>query len=406
MHSGVQIGPSSKVAENAPSCDLGSLFKWWLNPSRIFRTPNRKLQDKTPAVVVGSGAYSGDSTTEFVMMAMKKLLYFSYRSCFPPLPNGSTTDTRWGCLLRTTQMLIGTCLLRYHCKGAYVLPEADNAELKANISRLFMDVPSAPLGIHKAEDEAHKNCVKYASMLSPTEAGMAMAAALIACHAEGGDVPFTFSCGNRNIDEPAVVAKLLEGQHVILIIPVVLGLAPLSDKYECMMLKILDMKACCGIAGGFKQASFYMFGHQGRKVFFMDPHYIQKAYTSDKTVGTLYGARGDLTARKFDPCMVLGFYLHTLEDYRVFAEELTVVNSLVTFPLISWSRKSSKVTPPSDERAISLEGNAESATAHGKEEEQHGPNPFATDARHATGLNLSFSPEAVVAPWRRLSSPS
>ncbi|CAJ1991947.1 ATG4.1 / AUT2/APG4/ATG4 cysteine peptidase [Leishmania donovani] len=381
------MSTNAKMAEKTPCVDLGSLFKWWLNPSKIFRTPNRKMKNTTPVVVVGSGSHSGDGTTEFVKAATKKLLYFSYRNCFPPLPNGSTTDTRWGCLVRTTQMLVGTCLLRYHCQGAYVLPEADNAELKERISRLFMDVPSAPLGIHKAEDEAHKNSVKYASMLSPTEAGMAIAAALIAFHAQGGDVPFTFCCESRNIDEPAVMAKLSEGQHVILIIPVVLGIAPMSDQYERMMLKILDMKACCGIAGGLKRASLYMFGHQGRSVFFMDPHYIQNAYTSDRTVGTLEGARGELSARRFDPCMVLGFYLHTLEDYRVFAEELAVANSLVAFPLISFGQRPREGTTPSDNGVVSVAESEEGIMPHENEKSQLSPNPLAAGGGHARSSN-------------------
>ncbi|CBZ29784.1 cysteine peptidase, Clan CA, family C54,putative [Leishmania mexicana MHOM/GT/2001/U1103] len=381
------MSPNDKMAENAPCFDSGSFFKWWLNPSKIFRTPNRKLKNTTPVVVVGSGSHSGDGTTEFVKAAAKKLLYFSYRNCFPPLPNRSTTDTRWGCLVRTTQMLVGSCLLRYHCKGAYVLPERDNAELKERISRLFMDVPSAPLGIHKVEDEAHKNSVKYASMLSPTEAGMAIAAALIAFHAQGGDAPFTFCCENRNIDESAVMAKLSEGQHVILIIPVVLGIAPMSGQYERMLLKILDMKACCGIAGGFKQASLYMFGHQGRNVFFMDPHYVQRAYTSGRTVGTLEGARGDLAARRFDPCMVLGFYLHTPADYCEFAEELAVVNSLVVFPLISFGRWPREGTSPSDDRVVSVAESEESITLYEKKKPQLDPNPLAAGGGHARSSN-------------------
>ncbi|KAG5470797.1 hypothetical protein LSCM1_02047 [Leishmania martiniquensis] len=385
----MQTSRSGKVVESAPSCDSGSLFKWWLNPTRIFRTPNRSLKNEPPAVVVGSGSHRGEGTTAFVQGGMKKLLYFSYRNCFPPLPNGSTTDTRWGCLVRTTQMLIGTCLLRYHCKGAYELPEADSAARKKRISKLFMDVPSAPLGIHRAEEEAHKNSVKYASMLSPTEASMAMAAALIAYHTQGGDVPFTFSCEDRNVDGAAVLAKLSGGQPVFLMIPVVLGIAPMSAKYESMMLKILDMKACCGIAGGCKQASFYIFGHQGRSVFFMDPHYIQSGYTSDKAVGTLDGARGDLIASRFDPCMVLGFYLHTPEDYRIFVNELTVINAMVVFPLISFSRNVGEKTTAYCDSVVSVEENDESSSRQEQGGQQLWPNPLGTDGGRVANSNQS-----------------
>ncbi|KAK7196116.1 AUT2/APG4/ATG4 cysteine peptidase [Novymonas esmeraldas] len=391
---------TAKLAEDTPCCDSGSVLKWWFNPGVFFRTPNRSLKNNTPAVVVGSGAHCGDGTTAFVRASTKKLLYFSYRNCFSPLPNGCTTDTRWGCLVRTTQMLIGAALLRYHSDGAYVLPEEGNVALKATVSRLFMDVPTAPLGIHRVEAEAHKNNVKYASMLAPTEAGTAMAAALAAYHADGGDVPYTFSCEDRNIDEPAVLAKLAAGQRVLLVIPVVLGITPMSDKYETMLLKILDMTACCGAAGGYKEASFYMFGHQGRNVFFLDPHFVQSAYKSEKTAGHLGGARGDLIARRFDPCMVLGFYLHTPEDYRIFAEELAVVNAIVVFPLISVTRQKKEESSPSDCPAATAAAAAEVPTTpppHDSDVRQgHVPNPLvaATGAAHVEGSQSSAPPHS------------
>ncbi|GET91727.1 Aut2/APG4/ATG4 cysteine peptidase, putative [Leishmania tarentolae] len=392
----MQMSSDNKVAESTPCFDSGSLFKWWFNPSMLVRNLNHKLTNTTPVVVVGSGTCSGDGMKAFVKAATKKLIYFSYRNCFPPLPNGSTTDTGWGCLVRTTQMLVGTCLLRYYCKGAYPLPETPNAELKERISRLFMDAPSAPLGIHRVEGEAHKNRVQYASMLSPTEAGLAMGAALIAFHSTGGDVPFTFCCESRNIDEPAVMAKLSEGQHVILIIPAVLGLSPLSDKYERMMLEILDMRACCGIAGGLRRASLYMFGHQGRNVFFMDPHYVQKAYTSDRTVGKIEGARGHLTAGKVDPCMVLGFYLHTPEDYKIFAEELAVINELVLFPLISISRQHNEGTTVSEDGAVSVTENEENITLNEKEEPPQSLNPLVIGEECTRSSNSNATQLAVV----------
>lgn len=381
------MSSSSKVAESTPCADSGSILKFWFNPGKIFRTPNSKLKDASPAAVVGSGSYGGKDVNAFVKAGMQKLLYFSYRNCFPALPNGSTTDSRWGCLIRTTQMLCGTALLRYHSKGAAVLPEEGNAELKKKVSCLFMDVPSAPLGIHKAEEMAHDNDIKYASMLSPTEAAMAMGAALVAYRAAGGDVPYTMCCTNRNIDVPAVREQLNSGHHVFLIIPVVLGIAPISEKYQGMMLKFFDMAASCGIAGGFREASFYMFGHQGKTVFFLDPHYIQTAYMTDKSAGKLTGARGNLSAKHFDPCMVLGFYLHTTEDFDVFLKELAVVNALVAFPLISVSHKAKAAAAAEkseDERvahpvAQKNESSSSAAAAAADDKDDDGEAPLATN---------------------------
>ncbi|KPA85040.1 putative AUT2/APG4/ATG4 cysteine peptidase [Leptomonas pyrrhocoris] len=389
------MSSSDKVVENTPCVDSGSLFKFWFNPGKIFRTPNKKLKDVNEVVVVGSGHYNGPDMNAYVNAGRKKLLFFSYRNCFPKLPNGSTTDSRWGCLIRTTQMLCGTALLRYHCNGAVALPEEGNAALKKKLSQLFMDLPSAPLGIHKAEEMAHENSVKYASMLSPTEAAMALGAALVAYHDAGGDVPFTVCCADRNVDAPAIRQQLNEGEHVFLLIPVVLGIAPILEKYQSMMLKFFDMKSSCGIAGGYKAASFYMFGHQGKSVFFLDPHYVQTAYTSEKSAGALTGARGNLATRHFDPCMVLGFYLHTSEDFDVFLKELAAVNTLVAFPLISVSHKAKEGPAPA-----AAAGESESGTSQSGEKAEKEADFIQDDAAPPLALNplRRFSEEAPMYP--------
>lgn len=330
---------TSKVVEYTPSCDGGSFLKLLYNPFWVCIPTNSTLTDGTEAVVVCSGPHSGAGTTAFVNKSTKKLLYFSYRNCFSKLPNGTTTDSMWGCLIRTGQMVVGAAMLRYFSGNGGPLPDNTAEKLHSKALPLFRDSPSAPLSIHRVEEEAHKNNIRYGAMLTPTQTAIALGNAMERYRERGGDIPVTLCCSNRTIDEAVVLEHLENETRIILLIPVVMGISKLSAAYEKMLMKFLDMPTSCGIAGGIGKASLYIFGRQGRSLFYMDPHYVQKAYTKTEKTGTVIGLRGRFPLERLGSCMMLGFYLHSVDDYREFAAGLDHANSFVAFPLISTIKK-------------------------------------------------------------------
>lgn len=323
------------VDDDVACCDLGDLLRAWYNSTIIFRVYNKSMKDNEMTVVMGSGRYKGKDTNTFINKGAKKLLFFSYRNCFTALPNGDTTDSMWGCLARTSQMLMAAALMQYYTGGHTVFSDDELPELRAKVQKLFMDVPTAPFSIHMIEDEAFKRQVQYGTWLSPSQAGEALEAAAQNFREKGGDVPFTLCCSDRNIPRQRVLEVLRKPAPVLLLIPVSLGLNTINGKYEKVLLHYFDMDCICGAAGGYREASFYMFGKQGRHIFFLDPHYVQRAYRSEETAGKLSSARGALQAHRFNPCMLLSFYIHNEAAYNHFEEQLVGLNSYVTFPLIT-----------------------------------------------------------------------
>lgn len=329
----------SKVVEDTPCCDTGSFMKWWLNPYYGCRANNKQIADEKPVTVVGAGTHTGAGANAFANKEGEKLLFLTYRNCFPKLPNGSTTDSYWGCLVRTGQMVLAQTLMRFYAGGVSIIPDGEAAALRDRVKPLFMDSPRAPLGIHSIEHEAHELGVKYARWLSPTQACLAAFEALNKYHGAGGQSPFPMCCEERNICTPQVRTVLRRGEQVTLMIPVVMGLKKLNVRYQKMLLRCLDMEHVCGIAGGCGKASLYFFGHQGSEVFYLDPHYVQQAYLSDKTAGKMTSKRGKVPVSKIDPCMFIGFLIADEPGFDRFLVELKQMNSFVPFPLISVSDK-------------------------------------------------------------------
>lgn len=321
--------------EKRPVCDIGSFHKLFTNPTFVMTTSSRRVSEQEEVVVVGAGRHRGPGTNRFLLDATKRILFFSYRNCFSPLPNGTTTDSHWGCLIRTSQMMLAQAYLRHYGDQTSLVSPSKLEELKQEVLPLFMDRPSAPFSIHQIELHAHEQGIPFAAMLTPTQSCIAFSSACRQFYDRGGRTPFPFCCEGRSIVSSQVLKVLRGMESALLFIPVVMGLTRLSERYENIFLRLLDMDSCCGIAGGYEKASFYVFGRQGKTLFYMNPHYIQPAYVSKKSLGRIVAPRGTTTTAKVDTCAFLTFYIKDEAAFDHFREELAEVNAFVLFPLIA-----------------------------------------------------------------------
>ncbi|ESL11750.1 AUT2/APG4/ATG4 cysteine peptidase [Trypanosoma rangeli SC58] len=333
-----------RKANGAPRCDLADLVRPMYNFIFTFLLKNAPLMDNAETYIIGSGMYSGAETTKWADKATAALLYFSYRNRIVPLTNGSTTDLSWGCMIRTGQMMLAHVLTRYFNGGGPQIGDEKLQELRAKTQTLFCDTPSAPFGIHAITAEGARHGVKCGGWFGPTPISSTLSALSASYLAAGGEGPVVLSFPDRQICVGQVEELLRESKHVVLLIPVMLGPHVISKKYARFMERCLEMESSVGILGGKSRSAYFLFGHQGDSVFYLDPHYLQIAFTMPDRPGELTCARRALPSTSCDTSMTLGFYISSLTSFAIFEEDLAKINAGLTFPLISIS-----ASPPAGE---------------------------------------------------------
>lgn len=121
--------------------------------------PVESLLDGQPVWILGNyhrGQQDPDldeDTQKAILDDLGSLHYFSYRKDFAAIdPAGLTSDSGWGCMLRTAQMMLAHVLVRVHGAEAGWCRQlsSDVADLVAD---WFADRPDAPYSIHSIAKE-------------------------------------------------------------------------------------------------------------------------------------------------------------------------------------------------------------------------------------------------------------
>ncbi|EPY37213.1 hypothetical protein STCU_00084 [Strigomonas culicis] len=337
---------------------MGSFPGAFLNATYKHRVKLQKVYGSTNVRILGS-AYDKERpmTKKEVQEAAKRLLFFSYRRCFTALPNGVTTDAGWGCLLRTGQMLMAYALMRFYAADTTHLPNTcvsdackvrgevlgspdAAAQLRAAVQPLFMDSPDAPFGVHALQKAAAAFGLAYGVWLAPSQIGRVLSAAAEAHRTRGNAAPVTRCCLDRCINETETLELLEKVGPVLYLVPASLGIGKVSSFYESALLKMLSMESCCGIAGGKSKASIFFIGYQDRNVFYLDPHYVQKAFAKLEKPRKLSKACGSRDVSAFQSCMLIGFYIANKEAFQTFTRDLEEMNAPFPFPLIDVTQSS------------------------------------------------------------------
>ncbi|KEG15574.1 AUT2/APG4/ATG4 cysteine peptidase [Trypanosoma grayi] len=341
-------------AAGVPCCDTGDILKLAYNFIFKFQSKNQPLKENEDTRVVGSGRHSGTETALWVREGTERLLYFSYRNRFIPLANGATTDHGWGCMIRAGQMMLGYALMRFFNNGNARIDGTNTEELREKAQAFFRDVPQAPFGIHAITTEGVEHGVACGKWFGPTPLAVTLSR-LSATHlAAGGTGPVVLAVSDRLVGAQRVEQLLRQSAQVVLLIPVMLGLGGVSAKYARLLTRCLDMESSIGILGGRRAEAYYLYGHQGDDVFFLDPHFIKTAPTSVDDLKAQVGVRRMLLATEFDTSMALGFYISSLDSFTTFEAEMKEANAFLTFPLVS--------VIPNDREALNPGRNSDECT--------------------------------------------
>ncbi|ULT95437.1 hypothetical protein L3Y34_004281 [Caenorhabditis briggsae] len=232
-------------------------------------------------------------------------LWITYRTDFSPLlKTDTTTDCGWGCMIRTTQMMVAQAIMinrfgrnwRFvRRKKSHVTVNGEETEFDTEkmkewmILKLFEDKPSAPLGIHKMIEIAAREKGKRAvgCWYSPSEAVFIMKKAITesASPLTGDTVMYLSIDGRVHIRDLEVETKHWT-KTLMLVIVVRLGAAELNRIYVPHLMRLFSMDSCLGITGGRPDHSCWFVGYYGDQVIYLDPHVAHEYIPIDMDFNT------------------------------------------------------------------------------------------------------------------------
>uniref|UniRef100_A0A3P9B519 Cysteine protease n=1 Tax=Maylandia zebra TaxID=106582 RepID=A0A3P9B519_9CICH len=315
-----------------------------------------KFSKRSPVFMLGKSYELKDEVDQqHFRWCFASLLWFTYRRGFRPLPGSSlTTDSGWGCVLRSSQMLLAQgLLLHLMSPGDYTLESKRSRHLSwgsildrpvesthRRILRWFADNPTAPFGIHRLVELGKSSGKKAGDWYGPSIAAHILRKAVEAAVVDLPNlvVYVAQDCTIYLQD----VRKLCERplpQHwksVLILVPVRLGGQDLNPSYITSVKKLLMLECCIGIIGGKPKHSLFFVGFQDDHLLYLDPHYCQP--TVDVTNNFPLESFHCKNPRKMpfsrmDPSCTIGFYAKGQMEFESLCASVNEVSSAETYPM-------------------------------------------------------------------------
>ncbi|KAF2858735.1 hypothetical protein K470DRAFT_259538 [Piedraia hortae CBS 480.64] len=279
-------------------------------------------------------------------------IWLTYRNGFPLIPrsadsgnmsfamkmrmmgnqNGYTSDTGWGCMIRSGQSLLANTLTLLQLGREWRLGQ--NEEEHKKIMALFADNPEAPFSIHKFVDHGAQFCGKPAGeWFGPSATARSLQALTskydaaklrVYSRPDDGDVyadSILATAAQKSADD--------EFQPTLIVLGVRLGIDRVTPVYHAALKAALEMPQSVGIAGGRPSSSHYFIGHQGDNFLYLDPHYTRAQLPLDPTAADIASCHTrrvrKLHITEMDPSMLLGFLIRSTEDFQDWCKALVGV---------------------------------------------------------------------------------
>ncbi|KAH7286071.1 hypothetical protein KP509_33G057200 [Ceratopteris richardii] len=278
-------------------------------------------------------------------------IWVTYRRGFQVIMGTNiTTDVGWGCMIRSAQMLLAQALICHRFGRSWRRSDVNNTTHSSmrgylEILQCFGDTPNCPISIHNMVKSGGPYGLVPGSWMGPFAICRTLESLLvtygrsclisnnkpafpIAVHVVAGEA----ECGRGGAPCICIEAILEtcndfkdifeEGCGLMLLVPLVLGINKLNQRYLSSLFETFTFPQSLGILGGKPGASTYLVGVQGDQVLYMDPHHTQqtciispdnpKADTSTYHCSNLKR----MPLRTIDPSLALGFYCRDEEDFK------------------------------------------------------------------------------------------
>jgi cysteine protease ATG4 len=291
-------------------------------------------------------------------------IWMTYRSSFQPIPRsqnpsansgmtfsvrlrnlteqGFSSDTGWGCMIRSGQSLLANALIMLHLGRDWrrrqsqeqtITSEATDSipKTEAAILSLFADDPVAPFSIHRFVSHGATACGTHPGQwFGPSATASCIEALSSDCASSAGlRVYVTPSSSEVYEDRFRSIAAASATDPTIrptlILLGIRLGIDRITPVYHEALKSSFTYPQSLGIAGGRPSSSHYFVGCQGDLFLYLDPHETRAALsyhanTSDYTeeeISTCHTRRlRGLRISEMDPSMLIGFLIRDEADWE------------------------------------------------------------------------------------------
>ncbi|KAK0611103.1 hypothetical protein B0T14DRAFT_319689 [Immersiella caudata] len=237
---------------------------------------------------------------------------------------GFSSDTGWGCMIRSGQSLLANALLIARLGREWRRGTDPGAE--GEVVSLFADDARAPYSLHNFVRHGAVACGKYPGEWFGPSATSRCIQALATDHENSlhvystGDLPDVYEDSFMAVANP-------DGQafHPTLILVCTrLGIDKINQVYHEALIATLQMPQSIGIAGGRPSSSHYFIGAQGQWLFYLDPHHPRPAlpyhlnpqdYSAEELDSCHTRRLRHLHVEDMDPSMLIGFLIKDEDDW-------------------------------------------------------------------------------------------
>ncbi|KAL4864946.1 hypothetical protein BDV12DRAFT_175310 [Aspergillus spectabilis] len=266
-------------------------------------------------------------------------------------PQGFTSDTGWGCMIRSGQSLLANAMAILSMGRGW--RRSNELKEEVQILRLFADSPDAPFSIHKFVKHGAEFCGKHPGEWFGPSATARCIQGLSAAY--GQSTLRVYITDNSDVFEDKFMSVSRSEQGVIcptlILLGLRLGIDRITPAYREGLKTVLQFPQAVGIAGGRPSASHYFVGVQGSHFFYLDPHTTRPAsvynklgdlYTKDE-VDTYHTRRlRRLHIQDMDPSMLIGFLIKDEGDWKDWktrvasAQGKPIINIISENETVSW----------------------------------------------------------------------
>ncbi|XP_017337103.1 cysteine protease atg4da isoform X1 [Ictalurus punctatus] len=350
-----------------------------------------RLSKNSPVCMLGYTYHlSNEGEKQQFQCVFSSLFWMTYRRGFSSLHGSSlTSDSGWGCTLRSAQMLLAQALVLHTLPPGWTWPGArhqtrDDLELRHSrplvlglgrsqrvgkrrrsegaildededwqesghrrLVAWFGDTPSAPFSLHQLVELGRSSGQRAGDWFGPSFAAHMLRKAVAASEVSDLAVYVAQDCTVYVGDVMRLYGESrcelsLRFHSVIILVPVRLGGDTLNHVYVPYVKRLLQLKCCVGIIGGKPKHSLYFVGFQDDHLLYLDPHFCQAAVDVSQPNFPLESFHCK-TARKLpfhrmDPSCTLGFYAKSKRDFETLRSDVTMAltSSTDTYPIFTF----------------------------------------------------------------------